>query len=68
MTIPCSTLTQFQSTFSKKLSDTNFNYFKMLVLDLLHKWEVGNLKAVPTHLIHMLYAIGNGAVSKFDSQ
>lgn len=32
----------------------------MLVVDLLHEFELGVWKALFTHLIRLLYAAGNG--------
>ncbi len=32
----------------------------MLVVDLMHEFELGVWKTLFTHLVHLLYAAGNG--------
>ena len=44
----------FQNTFSDKLSSLNFNMFEILVVDLMHKVELGVWKAVFIHLLRLL--------------
>ncbi|TFK61080.1 hypothetical protein BDN72DRAFT_805276 [Pluteus cervinus] len=44
------------NAFCERLG-TAFNPFAMLVVDLLHEFELGVWKALFTHLIHLLYAI-----------
>ena len=39
----------------------DFNPSQMLVVDLLHKFELGVWKALFTHLIHLLHAAGQGS-------
>jgi hypothetical protein len=34
-----------------------FDFFPILVVDLLHEFELGIIKAVMTHLMQLLYAI-----------
>jgi hypothetical protein len=57
-----------QNAFSERLGPFGFNPFPMLVVDLMHEFELGIWKAVFSHLIRMLYAISpNGSVvSEFD--
>ena len=38
-----------------------FNPSNMLVVDLLHEFELGVWKTVFTHLIRLLYAAGDGS-------
>jgi len=38
-----------------------FNPSDMLVVDLLHEFELGVWKALFTHLIRLLYAAGKGS-------
>ena len=38
-----------------------FNPSTMLVVDLLHEFELGVWKTLFTHLIRLLYAAGNGS-------
>ena len=45
-----------QNAFSTHLSEHGFNFYPMLVVDLLHEFELGIWKAVLTHLIQILYA------------
>ena len=44
----------FQNAFSEKLSPLEFNMFSMLVVDLLHEFEIGVWKAVFIHLLRLL--------------
>ena len=44
----------FQNAFSDKLSPLGFNVFRMLVVDLLHEFEIGVWKAVFIHLLRLL--------------
>jgi len=44
----------FQNAFSEKLSPLEFNMFPMLVVDLLHEFEIGVWKAVFIHLLRLL--------------
>jgi len=43
-----------------------FNYYVMFVVDFLHEFELGVWKAVLSHLIRILYAIGSDAVTTLD--
>ncbi|GBE78097.1 hypothetical protein SCP_0109790 [Sparassis crispa] len=54
------------NAFSEKLSPLGFNLFGMLVVDLMHEFELGVWKAVFTHLIRILVAVGGDAVAKFN--
>ena len=44
----------FQNAFSDKLSPLGFNVFGMVVVDLLHEFELGVWKAVFIHLLRLL--------------
>lgn len=44
-----------QNAFIEQLGAT-FDPYRMLVVDLLHEFELGVWKALFTHLIRMLYA------------
>jgi hypothetical protein len=48
-------LTTFQNTFSK-LAPLGFDYYKMLVVDLLHDVLLGIWKTLFTHLIRILHS------------
>jgi hypothetical protein len=39
---------------------TSFNPSNMLVVDLMHEFELGVWKTLFMHLIHLLYAAGDG--------
>ena len=43
-----------QNAFSSKLAPFGFNMFDMLVMDLMHKVELGVWKAVFIHLLRIL--------------
>ncbi|KAK1225782.1 hypothetical protein PQX77_011262 [Marasmius sp. AFHP31] len=45
-----------RNVFSTKLFPFGFDLYLLLVIDLLHEFELGVWKAVLTHLIRMLYA------------
>ena len=47
------TNTVMKNTFSDKLSAFGCNLFVMLVVDLLHEFELGMWKAVFMHLLHI---------------
>ena len=49
------TIENAQNAFSDKLGP-NFNPSDMLVVDLMHEFELGVWKAIFTHLIRILYA------------
>lgn len=40
-----------------RLSPLGFDFFPTLVVDLLHEFELGIVKAVMSHLMRLLYAI-----------
>jgi hypothetical protein len=44
----------FQNAFSEKLGCLGFNLFIMLVVDLMHEFELGVWKALFVHLIRIL--------------
>lgn len=46
----------FQNAFAEKLGDLGLNPYVMLVVDLMHEFELGVWKAIFTHLIRILYA------------
>ncbi|KAG2754543.1 hypothetical protein P692DRAFT_201703806 [Suillus brevipes Sb2] len=45
------------NSFVDRLSPLGFDFFPILVVDLLHEFELGIAKAVMTHLMRLLYAI-----------
>ncbi|KAN0088931.1 hypothetical protein V8E55_005988 [Tylopilus felleus] len=54
------------NAFSQCITDEEFNFFLTLVVDLLHKFEIGIWKAVFTHLMHILYAAGGTLVQQLN--
>ena len=57
-----------QNAFSASLFKFGFNFYSMLVVDLLHEFELGIWKAVFTHLIRILYASGGNAVQSLNER
>ncbi|KAI0069257.1 hypothetical protein BV25DRAFT_1867060 [Artomyces pyxidatus] len=51
-----------ENAFSQRLHPFKFDFFPMLVVDLMHEFELGVWKAVFTHLIRILVAYGGDAV------
>jgi hypothetical protein len=49
----------WKNAFVERLG-SGFNPSNMLVVDLLHEFELGVWKALFTHLIRVLYAAGGG--------
>ena len=45
-----------------------FNFYQLLVPNLLHEFELGIWKAIFVHLIQILYAYGNNSISKLNSR
>ena len=48
----------YQNAFSCQLGPLGFNFFSMLVVDLMHKVELGDWKAVFIHLLQILKSHG----------
>ncbi|KAI0054412.1 hypothetical protein BV25DRAFT_1817100 [Artomyces pyxidatus] len=57
-----------RNAFSKRLSSFGFDFHSMFVPDLLHEFELGVWKAVFTHLLRLLYAIGGDAIQKLNKR
>ncbi|KII83440.1 hypothetical protein PLICRDRAFT_58395 [Plicaturopsis crispa FD-325 SS-3] len=57
-----------ENAFSKRLSPFRFDLFIMLVVDLMHEFELGVWKALFTHLIRILHSIGSNAVLLFNER
>jgi hypothetical protein len=55
-----------QNVFSDKLSRFGFNLFLMLVVDLMHEFELGVWKALFIHLLRMLEAHDKALVGELD--
>ena len=57
-----------KNAFLDRLSGLGFSLFCMLVVDLMHEFELGIWKALFTHLIRILSAasVGDALVNKLD--
>ncbi|KAJ3768980.1 hypothetical protein FB446DRAFT_813657 [Lentinula raphanica] len=51
-----------RNTFSARFEKFGFNFYDMLVPDVLHEIELGVWKAILLHLIRMLFSIGSDTV------
>ncbi|KIK14293.1 hypothetical protein PISMIDRAFT_17380 [Pisolithus microcarpus 441] len=51
------------NSFAERLSPFQFNIFVVLVVDLMHEFELGVLKSILKHLIRILYSIDPNLVS-----
>ncbi|KAG6914130.1 hypothetical protein DXG01_002280 [Tephrocybe rancida] len=49
------------------LAPFGFNFFQMLVVDILHDWEIGAWKAIFVHLIRILHTSDVGLVNELDA-
>ncbi|KIJ58626.1 hypothetical protein HYDPIDRAFT_33994 [Hydnomerulius pinastri MD-312] len=56
------------NAFADALGPLGFNVFPMLVVDLLHEFELGIFKSVFKHLIRLLYAINPGLVAALNKR
>ncbi|KAI6117907.1 hypothetical protein EV401DRAFT_2057613 [Pisolithus croceorrhizus] len=61
-------LTCAQNSFAEHLSLFHINIYLTLIVDLMHKFELGILKSVLKHLIRILYAIDPSLVSTLNKQ
>ena len=59
-----------KNIFAEKLGKFGFNPYQMLIVDLMHEFELDVWKAVFTHLICILYAAGSSGslVSELDKR
>ncbi|KAG6911067.1 hypothetical protein DXG01_004582 [Tephrocybe rancida] len=55
-----------KNAFSNRLSEFGFDFYQMLVVDLLHEFELGVWRALLIHLIRILYAMGISEVNELD--
>ncbi|THH32816.1 hypothetical protein EUX98_g1394 [Antrodiella citrinella] len=62
----CNAFSEFAQSVAAEVLPYEFNFFTMLVPDLMHEFELGVWKAVFTHLIRMLVAVGNNAIQEFN--
>lgn len=59
-----------QNAFSERIRavDPTFNYHRMLVPDFLNEYEIGDFKALLTHLIRILHALDEELVHELDAR
>jgi hypothetical protein len=62
----CCLLFHSQNAFTSKLSEFGFNLYEMMVVDLLHEFEIGVWKSIFTHLMRILYAFGHDAIQQLN--
>jgi hypothetical protein len=55
------TYVMLQNAFSRALWKHGFNYHDMVVVDLMHEFELGVWKAIFLHLLRIVYAHGGAA-------
>jgi hypothetical protein len=57
-----------QNAFSIRLGPLGFNHFQMLVVDLMHEFELGVWKALFIHLLRILQAADKALIHELDRQ
>lgn len=55
-----------QNAFLDKLSPLGFNHFQMLVVDLMHEFELGVWKSLFIHLLRILDAYDKRLLDELD--
>lgn len=61
-----STELPFQNAFSKRLANLGFNFYEMLVVDLMHEFELGVWKSLFIHLVRLLQTIDSSKIHEMD--
>ena len=56
------------SAFASQLTRFHFDIFEMLVVDIMHEFELGVWKAVLIHLIRILHSLGQDKVDIFNER
>ncbi|EGN93613.1 hypothetical protein SERLA73DRAFT_63876 [Serpula lacrymans var. lacrymans S7.3] len=56
------------NAFSERLGPLGFDVHSMLVVDMMHEFELGVWESVFTHLIRLLTAVGHTMVAELDSR
>ncbi|KAG6904966.1 hypothetical protein DXG01_005923, partial [Tephrocybe rancida] len=56
------------NAFSETLGDLGFNHYQMLVVDILHEWEVGTWKSILIHLIRLVHESKGNNVGLLDAR
>lgn len=55
-----------ENAFSRKLGPLGFNLYDMLVVDLMHEFELGVWKALFIHLLRILQAYDKALLVELD--
>ena len=55
-----------QNAFAERLGPTGFDLFRMLVVDLLHEFELGVWKSILIHLLRMLDSLKGTVLAELD--
>ena len=56
----------FENVFSERLSHTGFDFFLMLVVDLLHEFELGVWKAILIHFLRIVSTLKGSMLAELD--
>ena len=57
-----------QNAFSRRLAEHGFDFYNMLVPDLLHEVKLGVWKSIFSHLIRMLFVVGKNSAALLNSR
>ena len=55
-----------KNTFSEKLGRHSLNFFALLVVDLMHEFELGIWKSLFVHLLRILYCQDKSRADELD--
>ena len=66
--LKATSLVPTENAFSERLSQFLFQVFEILVVDQMHEFELGVWKALITHLVRILNALGQSQVQEFNSR
>ena len=55
-----------QNTFLERLGQAGFDFFLMLVVDLLHEFELGVWKSIFIHLLHIVNSLKGTVLAELD--
>ena len=59
-------ITAVQNAFSERLGQTGFDFFLMLVVDLLHEFELGVWKSIFIHLLRIANSLKGTVLAELD--
>lgn len=55
-----------KNAFAERLGPTGFDFFRMLVVDLLHEFELGVWKSILVHLLRILDSLKGTVLAELD--